>query len=674
MKLRQETFCDEGVEVEVRTQKVLAIAGVVLLLLTAAGATCTSKMPQVVSQPTVNASFNPAPEPVVLAQLYVSPSGRPDNSGTIDSPIDLASALSGTRVRPGTLIWLRGGTYLGAFESYLRGSENSPIIVRQYPGERAIIDGSGTRGQRENAVLAIFGEWTHYWGFEVTNTDPSRAYRTGGDRPQGVVVKAPYTKFINMVVHDTGNGFGFWREAVDSELYGTLIFNCGAKDPNPEGRGHGHAVYTQNDTGTKVIQDNITFNQFGRGINAYPNPGYLRGFHIEGNISFNNGIWEGPDIRYPNILVGGYAPFKSERMVIINNYTYHSSAQVARAVKFTGANLCLGCSDPLENEDIVVQDNYAVGGVPVAYIGKWQKITLKGNTFYGNNGLVRINPLSSSITRYYDWSNNNYYGSPNGSLLFMIEGATLQSVNDWKRNSGVDQNSAYSASAPTGVKVFVRPNRYERGRANIAVYNWDRKGEVDVNLNGVLEVGKQFEVRNAQDYFGAPVFKGVFDGRPVRLPMTGLKVTGPIGMRADAPPTGPEFNAFVVLTPSARPAEPSSSSTASGNESNPEGGRGRRAAQTQSGPILSEAELRKFTGYYGVRNTPTELLIQLENGQLKAVAKNQPTFTLIPISPTRFRVEGRPPEYFVEFDLRDGKVLGFSIGDSKGKRASIRKN
>src|SRR5262249_51206956 len=153
----------------------------------------------------------------------------------------------------------------------------------------------------------------------------------------------------------------------------------------------------------------------------------------------------------------------------------------------------------------------------------------------------RINPLNSSITRYYNWSNNNYYGNPNGDLLFMIEGATLQSVNDWKRTSGVDQNSAYSAGAPTGVKVFVRPNRYERGRANIAVYNWDRTSVVEVNLDGVLEPGKQFEVRNAQDYFGAPVFKGVFDGRPVRLPMTGLNAPGPIGMRTSAPPTGPEF-------------------------------------------------------------------------------------------------------------------------------------
>jgi hypothetical protein len=679
MKLRQETFCNEGVEVEVRTQKVLAIAGVVLLLLTAAGATCTSKIPEVVSQPTVNASFSPAPDPVVVAQLYVSPSGRPDNSGTIDSPIDLASALSGTRVRPGTLIWLRGGTYLGAFESYLRGNENSPIIVRQYAGERAIIDGSGARGKRENAVLAVFGEWTTYWGFEVTNTDPNRGYRTYAqnqpDRPQGVVVKAPHTKFINMLVHDTGNGFGFWREAVDSELYGNLIFNCGASDPNSEGRGHGHAVYTQNDTGTKVIEDNITFNQFGRGINAYPNPGSLRGFHIEGNISFNNGIWQGEDIRYPNILVGGYAPFKSERMVVINNYTYHSSSQVAKTVKFTGANLCLGCSDPLENEDIVVEGNYAVGGVPVVYIGKWEKVTLKGNTFYGNNGLIRINPLNSSVTRYYDWGGNNYFGNAYGNGLFMIEGTSLPSVNDWKRTSGVDQNSSYSPSQPSGLKIFIRRNRYERGRANIAVYNWNHESAVTVNLNDVLEVGKPFEVRNVQDYFGAPVVKGNFDGRPVRLAMTGLRVVGPIGMRGSTTPTGPEFNAFVVLSPSGSISQQTSSTSGGDDRSADTGSRGRRATPpSQSASILSEAELQKFVGLYGVRNSPSELLIQLENGQLKAVAKNQPSYMLIPISPTRFRIEGRPPEFYVEFEVRDGKVLSLSTGSSKGRIATIRKN
>jgi hypothetical protein len=641
--------------------------GMVLFLVIAGGATCSSTA-DVVNQPTYDVARSNSVEMLVSAELYVSPSGRPDNSGSIDSPLDLASALAGSKVKPGTVIWLRGGVYLGAFQSDLKGTQNAPIFVRQYAGERVVIDGNGFRGARENAVLAVFGEWTNYWGFEVTNSNPDRGYRSQADRPQGVVVKAPHTKFINMVVHDTGNGFGFWREAVDSELYGNIIFNCGARDPNPEGRGHGHAVYTQNDSGTKVIRDNITFNQFGRGINAYPNPGSLRGFHIEGNISFNNGVWQAADIRYPNILVGGYAPFKSERMVIINNYTYHSSRQVPRAVKFTGSNLCLGCSDPLENKDLVLKDNYAVGGVPVAYIGKWERISMSGNTFYGDNGLIRFNPLSSGIMRSYDWNNNSYFGSGRGDFLFLFNNAAYRSFAEWQRPTGLDQSSQYTPGPPTGTKIFVRPNQYESGRANIAVYNWDRKEMVEVDLKGVLESGKQFEVRNVQDYFGPPVLRGTYDGRPVKLPMMDLYATPPTGMKSASVTTSPEFNVFVVLSNTGQ----ISSRATSGDRSERRSGEQRDRRATVP---VSSSDLRKFVGRYRSTTKPVqEAQVQLSGSQLRLFVKNEAaTYTLLPVTPTRFQVKERAG-YFLEFDVRDDKVMGVTVTDGRGNTITAIRN
>ena len=72
--------------------------------------------------------------------FYVSPSGNGD--GSIGNPWSLDTALSQpSAVHPGDTIWLRGGTYTGIHTSYLNGSSTSPIIVRQYPGERATLDG-----------------------------------------------------------------------------------------------------------------------------------------------------------------------------------------------------------------------------------------------------------------------------------------------------------------------------------------------------------------------------------------------------------------------------------------------------------------------------------------------------------------------------------------------------
>src|SRR5688572_27323058 len=76
--------------------------------------------------------------------FFVAPHGLPDNDGTLQRALDLTTALSEhSPAKPGDTIWLRGGIYPGSFTSELKGSPNLPIVVRQYPGERATLDGRG---------------------------------------------------------------------------------------------------------------------------------------------------------------------------------------------------------------------------------------------------------------------------------------------------------------------------------------------------------------------------------------------------------------------------------------------------------------------------------------------------------------------------------------------------
>jgi hypothetical protein len=79
------------------------------------------------------------------------------------------------------------------------------------------------------------------------------------------------------------------------------------------------------------------------------------------------------------------------------------------------------------------------------------------------------------------------------------------------------------------------------------VFNWARASTATVDLTGVLPVGASYEIRNGQDYLGAPVLSGTFDGNLVTLPMTGLSVARPIGFTFTPPATGPDFNVFVVI-------------------------------------------------------------------------------------------------------------------------------
>ncbi len=221
----------------------------------------------------------------VLAELhtgfYVSPSGSWQGDGSAENPWDLATALAQPMVvQPLDTLWLRGGTYLGSFTSELFGAPGSPVVLRQYPGERAVIDGS----------LEVKGRDAWYWGFEVMNSNPDRM----NPRPTGINVFGPDTKFINLIVHDAGNGIGFWSPATNSEIYGSIIYNNGWEEPD---RGHGHGIYTQNALpSVKLIEHNALGQNFGFSFHAYTEGGSIQGWDIRENVALGR------------FLIGGLKP------------------------------------------------------------------------------------------------------------------------------------------------------------------------------------------------------------------------------------------------------------------------------------------------------------------------------------------------------------------------------
>jgi len=428
---------------------------------------------------------------VLAAEFYVSPTGTSGGDGSKACPWDLATALAQpAAVRPGDTIWLLGGRYVGGFESRLKGTAAAPITVRQAPGARATIDCLSDK----SALFSVGGEWTRYWGFEVTCSNPRRETKATGSAPAdinrgGVNCQGANIAFVNLVVHDCSNGFGFWSGGEGGEIYGCIIYNNGWDAPD---RGHGHAIYTQNKTGTKRLVDNVMFNQFCYGVHAYGSSrAFLSGFHVEGNVSFNNGAAKSPTSLAPCILIGGGSP--SERIAVIENYTYSTGYGATALQLGYGAN----------NKDAVVRDNYFVGGISLR---KWEKLAVAGNTFIG--GAPQVDPPAGDVRA----------------------------------------SNTLVAGRPVGAKVVVRPNAYEPGRGHVIVYNWDKKPQVEADLSQVLKPGAKFKVVSAQDFFGEPVFAGRYDGKSVRLPMKAYRAVPPIGKESYVPPaTGPEFNVFVVL-------------------------------------------------------------------------------------------------------------------------------
>ncbi|MEZ4273397.1 MAG: hypothetical protein R3C68_18765 [Myxococcota bacterium] len=422
-------------------------------------------------------------------------------------------------VRPGDTIWIEGGTYKGYITnsrgliSFLKGTADKPIIVRAVPGVRVTIDmndGDPSTGE----FFTPAGDHTWYWGLEITSSNPgARILSAPGSSPSGhnrdggvysyggTPEVGDHNRLINLVIHDlSGTGYG-WQHGVGGELYGTLIYNNGWVSSD---RAHGHAIYAQNSgESEKRIVDNVTFNMFMDNCDIYgSSTATLSNFHIEGNTFFNSGAGQGEGFnRGTELLVGGNAPATNIR--VIANYTYSQAAG--------GGVARLGYNSSANN-GLVLHDNYFAGTArfPV--------------------------PFSN-----LDSKGNRVIGSVSG---------------DYVPSSGLSLQHS-----DTGTKVFVRPNQYEAGRANIVVYNWDNASSVPVDLSEVLKAGSSYRIMHVYDFFGTPVKQGTYDGGLISLPMNPMPAPRPIGTGfgqcvgdggkwcLKEPTTLPrEFSAFVVLS------------------------------------------------------------------------------------------------------------------------------
>jgi parallel beta-helix repeat protein len=472
----------------------------------------------------------------------VAPNGRADADGSKDHPWDLATALKQpAAVQPGATIWLRGGSYGSGdtiFVSSLVGTGRDPIVVRQYPGERAAIHGGLQVGCCDKDPHPDRGAHSWFWGFEIAGTIPIRMGSSSAEGAVSPLVNAvdcwaPGAKLIDLVIHDARQGIGLWEEARNAEAYGNLIYYNGFQGPD---RGHGHGIYVQNNEGAMLVSDNIIFSQFAIGIHAYgSSQARVRNVTADGNIVFNNGAISRKAEHADNILFASGSGL--ENILVENNFTYHTPAAD------NGYSRVGWQFDPA-NKTVMVRGNYWIGGNMGIMLNRWTAANFTGNSVYSRSKLLAlVDSLPSQDPRNYVWDRNAYYGSGR----FNFAGKEMDWA-EWRAASSLDRDSRFSSGPPRGVWTFVRPNRYESGRANIVIYNWDAKTAVPVDLSEVLAEGETYEIRDAQDFFGPSVASGRFDGRPVAVPMTGLVAVQPNG-DVPTPPlhTAPEFGAFVLL-------------------------------------------------------------------------------------------------------------------------------
>jgi hypothetical protein len=437
--------------------------------------------------------------------------------------------------QPGDTFWLNGGNYvIGHLDTQIAGAPGLPITFRQVPGEKALIDGSLTFFDSAGYVILR--------DFELYSSDTNRlsAETNVGFNPTdikiipGIASYSPNLSFINLIVHDqTRHGFYISQTSYNNLIYGCIVYNNGWKSPD---NAEGHGIYVQGATGTREITDTLVFNNSGVNMHVYENTSgrRLAGITLEGNVAFNAGAIQ--NVRsYQDWIVGVDAPAVSaDRIILRNNMGYYSPASRAYEQVEIGREGV--------NGSVALLNNYLPQDL---LLNNWTIAAVSGNLFVAHttNWIVSLNQMQVPLAAAWD---DNSYLSPAVDAFFQFN-AIKHGFADWQNVTGYDKNSAYTVGGLSGTRVFVRPNRYEAGRANIIVYNWDNLGSVTVEVSPVLAPGAPYEVRNAQDFFAPPVLGSVFDGNPLLLPMTGLTVAAPTGPLLTPPPTGPTFNVFILL-------------------------------------------------------------------------------------------------------------------------------
>ena len=434
-------------------------------------------------------------------EFHVSPSASSNGNGSRSNPWLINAALQSLTVQPGDTITLDGGTYVNptngqgqvAFACTITGSSTRPIIVRAAPGQHVTLDGADSQ---QYDILRISGSYVWVQGLEIFSSSPNRYSPSGGSFPPVSEIQRGYCLAVSQTPFPVGvkvincilhDGFGGFDAWGTA---GTELYGCLLYNNGwlASDKNHGHNIYIQNVAGSQRESNAcINWGAFEQLVQAY-------GTHNTDDFSFDQNISFAPVDG--GFLVGGALP--ANNLSITNSYFYSGTIHAP-----------------------IIDMGWNPYGAGLA------NATITGN-YIGGGRLKFQMPITGNIS-----ANTIYYGSMSGA------------------NESDFPNNTWTTSPPATNKIVVIANKYEPGRANIAVYNWSHAGSVQVDLTGVVKPGDRYEIMDAQNP-SVIVASGSYSD-PASISMNGLVAAQPVGPgsgqgQGTRTHTAPEFGAFIVVT------------------------------------------------------------------------------------------------------------------------------
>ncbi len=212
------------------------------------------------------------------AVYYVAPDGDDFNPGTVDDPWQTIQKAADT-LAAGDTVYIRAGTYAERVIPVNSGSAGNPITYAAYPGETAILDGSGIELPDDLAGLfEILGlSYLRVSGLRVINAGP---YANNA----GILVSDSSEITIENVStdHTMSSGIGVWGSQ-GVTIRGNLVEWAGL--------GGGQECITVAGTTNFDVRDNTVINCQKEGIDAKDGSSYGRIYDNRVSYSLAVGIY-----------------------------------------------------------------------------------------------------------------------------------------------------------------------------------------------------------------------------------------------------------------------------------------------------------------------------------------------------------------------------------------------
>ncbi len=428
-----------------------------------------------------------ASPPVVTGNsFYVATTGNDSNLGTIDSPWKTIShaASSGSGVHAGDTVFVRGGSYKESVTIALSGSASGPIVFQSYPGEAAIVDGTGlTPPTDQHGLFNIESRsYVTISGFEIRNYQTSSSSAV----PAGIWVtgSGSHIQLLKNKVHDiktsseaNGNAFGiaiYGSEApasLDSiTIDGNEVYNLrtgGSESVNVDGNVTNFVI------ANNIIHDNdnIAIDAIGfEGVSSNSAYDYARNGVISGNTIYNisgsTNPGEGNDYDANGIYVDGGSQILIENNLIhhvdigievasenrgrvssfvtVRNNVIYSSNTVGISIggyasNTGGTDNCVIVNNTLYNNDTKQTGS---GEFQVQYYST--NNVFKNNIVYASSQGLFINNYTNSSANPVDADYNLYFSSVAASSAeFLWNGSDYSSFSAFQTATGKDGHSRY---------------------------------------------------------------------------------------------------------------------------------------------------------------------------------------------------------------------------------------